>query len=123
MALGRFPKDEVRNLIHHSDRCVQYASYKYTSILKDYKMRISMTECGNPRDNAVAERVNNTIKNELLKGATFFNLEAAHESVKAALEFYNLERPQLSLDGMTPSEVSKCTGEIKKDGIAIGKCT
>ena len=86
-------------------------------------MRISMTECGNPRDNAVAERVNNTIKNELLKGATFFNLEAAHESVKAALEFYNLERPQLSLDGMTPSEVSKCTGEIKKDGIAIGKCT
>ena len=30
--------NELRNFIHHSDRGVQYASYKYTSILKDYKM-------------------------------------------------------------------------------------
>lgn len=47
---------------------MQYACYAYTSLLKDHKIRISMTDGGNLRDNAVAERVNGIIKNELLKG-------------------------------------------------------
>ena len=55
------------DIIHHSDRGVQYASFAYTDILKAHGIRISMTECGDPKDNAVAERVNGIIKNELLK--------------------------------------------------------
>ena len=66
-ALETLPVDEVVNLIHHSDRGVQYVSAAYTSLLIEAGIRISMTESGDPKDNAVAERQNNTVKNELLK--------------------------------------------------------
>ena len=65
MALANYPPSAINGLIHHSDRGVQYASYIYTDKLKKYGIKISMTESGDPKDNAVAERVNNTIKNEL----------------------------------------------------------
>jgi putative transposase len=101
-------------LIHHSDRGVQYASLEYTGRLKELGIRISMTESGDPKDNAVAERVNNTIKNELLKGMEFTGIGEVAAAVKAAVDFYNNERPHMSLDGMTPSEASLLTGEIRK---------
>ncbi len=73
-----------------------------------------MTETGNPKDNAVAKRVNNTIKNELLKGMSFTPVSEVLEAVKAAIRFYNEERPHLSLDGLTPREAAKKRGEIDK---------
>ena len=75
---------------------------------------ISMTESGNPKDNAVAERVNNTIKNELLKGMQFCSIEDLKPALKVAVDFYNNERPHWSLDGMTPKQASGREGEIKK---------
>ena len=60
MALAHGSAYDLSKLIHHSDRGVQYASYTYTDILKSNGISISMTESGNPKDNAVAERVNNT---------------------------------------------------------------
>lgn len=107
---GRTPND----LTHHSDRGVQYASYAYTGILKHWQIKISMTENGNPKDNAVAERVNNTIKNELLMDMEFFSIEEVKAAVRIAVDFYNNERPHMSIDGMTPSEAALCTGEINK---------
>ena len=71
MALKHYDGHDLSQLIHHSDRGVQYASFAYTDLLKKYDIKISMTESGNPKDNAVAERVNSTIKNELLKGMSF----------------------------------------------------
>ena len=62
--------------------------------------------------NAVAERVNNAIKNELLKGMRFSSIDEVKTAVDAAVDFYNNERPHLSLDGMTPSETASCKGEI-----------
>jgi hypothetical protein len=69
-----------------------------------------MTESGDPKENARAERVNNTMKNELLKGMVFHGIE----EVKAAVDFYNNERPHMSIDMMTPVETAGCTGEITK---------
>ena len=114
MALDRLSKEERQGLIHHSDRGVQYASFNYTEILKREGVRISMTENGDPRDNAVAERVNNTIKNELLADMTFFNVEEVRRAVSNAIDFYNYDRPHMSLDYMTPSEAATKKGEIKK---------
>lgn len=105
---------KTSKLIHHSE----YASYAYTGRLKDCQIRISMTESGNPKDNAVAERVNNTIKNELLKGMVFYRIREVKVAVKAAVEFYNHERPHWSLDGMTPSQAAECKGELKKRWIS-----
>lgn len=114
MALRHYAGKDLSELIHHSDRGVQYASYVYTSRLKDCKIRISMTESGNPKDNAVAERVNNTIKNELLKGMEFYRISEVKVAVAAAVNFYNHERPHWSLDGMTPSQAAEQKGELKK---------
>lgn len=114
MALGRLGGAPAADLIHHSDRGVQYASYDYTKLLKKHHIKISMTECGDPKDNAVAERVNGIIKNELLMGMSFFSIEDVRKALKVAIDFYNNERPHMSLDWKTPAEAALCTGELEK---------
>ena len=114
MALDRLGGKRAPDLIHHSDRGVQYASYAYTDILRKHNIRISMTECGDPKDNAVAERVNGIVKNELLQGMSFFSINEVRKALKVAIDFYNNERPHMSLDWRTPAEAALCTGELKK---------
>jgi transposase InsO family protein len=113
-ALKRVKGQEEIHLIHHSDRGCQYASEEYVSLLKHYGIRISMTESGDPKENAQAERINGTMKNELLKGAVFQSLEEVTAAVRVAVDFYNNERPHLSLNMMTPCRAAGCTGEIAK---------
>jgi len=105
---------ETLTLIHHSDRGVQYASARYVELLQKHGIRISMTEDGNPKENPQAERINNTMKNELLKGMRFTSLAEVIEAVAPAVTFYNEERPHMSIDMMTPKEAAACTGELKK---------
>jgi transposase InsO family protein len=114
MALKRLGGNPAHDLIHHSDRGVQYASYAYTDILKANNIKISMTECGDPKENAVAERVNGIVKNELLMGMSFFSINEVKEALKVAIDFYNNERPHMSLDWKTPVQAALCTGELKK---------
>ena len=114
MALERLDGNPASDLIHHSDRGVQYASYDYTKLLKKHHIKISMTECGDPKDNAVAERVNGIIKNELLMGMAFFSIDEVRKALKVAIDFYNNERPHMSLDWKTPAEAALCTGELEK---------
>ncbi|MBK8501407.1 MAG: DDE-type integrase/transposase/recombinase [Saprospiraceae bacterium] len=52
----------ILNLIHHSDRGVQYCSKDYVKLLLKEKIQISMTEDGDPLDNSIAERVNGILK-------------------------------------------------------------
>ena len=116
MALERIEDTDKEQftLIHHSDRGVQYASARYVELLQKHGIRISMTEDGNPKENPQAERINNTMKNELLKGMRFTSLTEVIEAVAPAVSFYNEERPHMSIDMMTPKEASCCTGELKK---------
>ena len=118
MALTRLDKNLVYDIIHHSDRGVQYASFAYTDILKARGIRISMTECGDPKDNAVAERVNGIIKNELLKDMVFHSIEEVKVAVDDAIDFYNNERPHMSLDWKTPAEAALCSGGLKKKWVS-----
>jgi transposase InsO family protein len=113
-ALKRIEGEENIHLIHHSDRGCQYASNEYVSVLKQHGIRISMTESGSPKDNAQAERLNSTMKNELLKGVVFHNIEEVKAAVAVAIDFYNNERPHMSIDMMTPHEAAGCSGEITK---------
>ena len=116
MALERvkdIPK-EAMILIHHSDRGVQYASKDYVGLLKEYNIKISMTEDGDPKENPQAERINNTMKNELLKGMRFMSLDEVIAAISSAVIFYNEERPHMSIDMMTPREAANCTGELRK---------
>ena len=106
-------KDSI-NLIHHSDRGCQYASSEYVRLLQKHGIRISMTETGDPKDNAQAERINNTMKNELLKGMRFKNIEEVRTAVTRAVDFYNNKRPHMSIDMKTPAEAALCEGELTK---------
>ena len=75
---------------------------------------VSMTESGDPKENAMAERINSTIKNELLKGMVFTSIAEVRRAVKLAIEFYNNHRPHMSINMMTPKQAADCKGEIKK---------
>jgi len=109
-ALRRIDGKKV-NLIHHSDRGCQYASREYVNILRKHGINISMTESGDPKDNAQAERINNTIKNELLKDKVFTNIHDVIADVAIAIDFYNNKRPHMSIGMRTPTEASTLKGD------------
>ncbi len=99
---------------HNSDRGCQYTSADYISVLRQYKMIISMTESGNPKDNPEAERVNNTLKNELFKDMAFSCIEDVREAMETAVPFYNSERPHRSIEMLTPIEAAGRTGRFRR---------
>lgn len=100
-------------LVHHSDRGTQYCSQAYTKLLKRRGIAISMTQSGNPRDNAIAERVNGILKQELLN-ESYDNISTAYKSVKQAIGIYNMLRPHSSLDMLTPENAHTKTGQLKR---------
>lgn len=91
--------------VHHSDRGSQYGYGKYVSLLKDNGTAISMATSA--QDNAYAERINRTIKEEYLdywKPNTFHKLK---RDVKRAVNNYNTKRPHNNIGRMTPEKFSK----------------
>lgn len=94
----------IKNLIHHSDRGVQYCCNDYVSILKKKQIKISMTENGDPLENAIAERVNGILKDELLQ-ERYKYFEDAQEAVAVAVSVYNHQRPHGSISYRMPQEV------------------
>jgi len=95
----------IKGLIHHSDRGIQYCSNIYTQILKRKKIGISMTEENHCYENAMAERVNGILKDEFYMDQTFTNTAHAKRAVKSAIKLYNEIRLHLSLDFKTPNMV------------------
>ena len=94
-----------RELIHHSDRGIQYCSSNYVNLLMKNKIRISMTESSDPLENPVAERVNGIIKNEYLDCYQIDSLPEAESLLKEVVNLYNTERPHMSIGNLTPEEV------------------
>ena len=76
---------------------------RYVSQREKNGIRVSMTENGDPRENAQAERINNTVKNELLKDMVSHSIDKVVETLAPAIQFYNNERPHMSIDMMTPA--------------------
>lgn len=104
----------IKGLIHHSDRGVQYCCHEYVEILKNKHIKISMTENGDPLENAIAERVNGILKTELL-AEHFLSFAQAQQAVAIAISTYNHLRPHNSLGNRTPFEVhSLNNGAIPK---------
>jgi putative transposase len=99
-------------LIHHSDRGVQYCSGAYVSRLRKARVSISMTESGDPNENALAERVFRTLKEDFrLNG--FPTFVAAEASVSEAIKAYNSVRPHASLGYQTPNQAHRQRGHRK----------
>ncbi len=103
----------ITNLIHHSDRGVQYCCGEYVKILAEKMVRVSMAENGDPLENAIAERINGILKEELLK-ERYVDFKEAEISVAASILIYNSLRPHSSCDMLTPDIAHQREGPLKK---------
>ena len=102
-ALSAMGAERLLKLIHHSDRGLPYCSSVYVKLLQDYGIQISMTENGDPRENAVAERVNGIIKDEYLENYSVKNLKEAKKLLDAVIALYNEERPHMNINNLVPN--------------------
>ncbi len=98
MALARYPVPEI----HHSDRGGQYMAEIYLRLLKEHNIRISMAT--KALDNAYAERINLTIKEEYLYHWQPQTFEQLKRQVKKAVINYNNDRSHDHLARMSPNE-------------------
>jgi putative transposase len=105
----------VEQLIHHSDRGIQYCCSEYVQRLNAYNIQISMSHRGDPYQNAIAERINGILKMEFGLNKVFDNIDKANEAVQNAVELYNNKRPHSSLNYLTPVQAHQLTGIIKRN--------
>jgi transposase InsO family protein len=107
MALSGFLKEPESHfqLIHHSDRGVQYCSHDYVKLLQDCHIKISMTENGDPLENAIAERLNGILKDEYLTDSPVKSIDDARIVLARAVQLYNEDRPHMSIGNLYPSQV------------------
>jgi transposase InsO family protein len=99
-----------RPLIHHSDRGLQYAARDYVELLESHGVALSITQRGDPYENAVAEQVNGILKDEFGLGGTLLGFSQADELVQRAVQAYNELRPHSSCDFRTPSQAHQQEG-------------
>lgn len=115
MALTSLGGDaEPLQLTHHSDRGIQYCSTKYVKLLQDKEIKISMSENGDPLENAIAERINGIIKEEYLDHYTTNSIDEAKSNLNKAIKLYNNERPHMSIENLTPNQLHNNPKQIKK---------
>ena len=101
-------------LIHHSDRGSQYCSSQYVDILIKNKIAISMTQNGDPYENALAERINGIIKSEFNLHNTQTGFEKTTIRITDSINAYNNIRPHASCDYLTPEQAHCKTAPLKK---------
>lgn len=109
MALsGLFKEPESRfELVHHSDRGVQYCHHEYVKLLQSNNIKISMTESGDPLENAIAERVNGIMKDEYLQDYDTKDIKQAKVVLERTVKLYNQERLHNSIGNLLPENVHR----------------
>lgn len=102
-----------KEAIHHSDRGSQYCSAKYINALNSSNIQTSMTQTGDPKENALAERVNGILKDEFLN-EVFLTFDIAKKEIDIAISIYNHHRPHNSIGNLTPNQAHLLEGELEK---------
>ena len=91
-----------QNIIHHSDRGIQYCCPEFSDFAQNNGMLLSTTQQYDPYENAVAERINGILKYEFGFLKTLPNLDTANKMLKQVVNIYNNERRHYSLEMKTP---------------------
>ena len=108
MAIAKRKQIGFSNLIHHSDRGVQYASDDYIELLEKNGIKISMSASGNPYDNAFAESFNKTLKVEEVYINEYETFEDALKNIKHFIDIvYNKKRLHSSIGYVPPEEFER----------------
>jgi transposase InsO family protein len=82
-------------------------------LLKDKKIKISMTENGHPLENDITERVNRILKKEYTK-ENYNSFDEAQRSVAKTVAIYNSLRPHSKCEMKITSEAHQTKGELKR---------
>ena len=106
-ALAQKPPETI--VIHHSDRGIQYCSNAYVQLLQQHNAHISMTQNGDPYENAIAERVNGILKTELIS-KYYDNIDSASIHITRCITIYNYRRRHSSLNWQIPNDVHQQQG-------------
>jgi putative transposase len=94
-----------KNIIHHSDRGIQYCCPDYSQFAENKGFTLSTTQQYDPYENAIAERINGILKYEFGLKNTIKSIEIAQKMVAQAVDLYNNLRMHWSLDFKKPQEV------------------
>ncbi len=114
MAIKLRGKENMKGLIHHSDKGSQYNCNEYLSILKQHGIKISM--CNEAWENAYTERINRTIKHEYLRHRDIDSLTTLRKEVDRAIKLYNHKRPHWSLpQQMAPASFEEDVNILQKN--------
>jgi transposase InsO family protein len=105
MALAQLPAG--KEVIHHSDRGVQYCCRDYVELARAGGVRMSMTQTNHCAENALAERMNGILKGEYGLGQTLKTKAQARQLTKEGVWLYNTRRPHSALQYQTPAEVHR----------------
>ena len=108
MKMALSGRQSNRQLVHHSDRGIQYCSTYYQALHKRHGVICSMTDGYDCYQNALAERVNGILKSEFLLQRPA-DLGQARRMVEQSVDIYNCERPHLSLKMQTPDAVHRAS--------------
>jgi transposase InsO family protein len=106
-ALAQKPPETI--VIHHSDRGIQYCSTEYVALLQQHHTMISMTQNGDPYENAIAERLNGILKGEFIS-KHYDTVDNASNHIARCITIYNYKRRHSSLNWQIPDDVHKQQG-------------
>ena len=91
--------------ISNTDQGSQFTGKKFTAILKEHNVRISMDGRGRCMDNIFTERLWRSLKYEEVYLKSYRDMNDAQNNIAEYFRFYNERRPHQSLNYQTPAEV------------------
>jgi putative transposase len=103
-ALEEAIKKHGRPEIFNTDQGSQFTSSRFTRILKEAKIKISMDGKGRWMDNVFIERLWRSLKYECVYLRAFETGAEARNGIGEWVEFYCARRPHTALAGLTPDE-------------------
>lgn len=90
--------------IHNSDQGSHFTSPRYTDLLTQRNVQISMDGRGRCMDNIFTERLWRTVKYENVYLKSYHDVGEAQQGLTQYFQFYNTKRPHQSLGNMTPAQ-------------------
>ena len=103
-AIAKYGKPEIFN----TDQGSQFTSPRFTGVLKDAGIRISMDGKGRWMDNVFIERLWRSLKYECIYLHAFETASETRKGLGEWVAFYKSERPHSTLDGRTPERAYAC---------------
>ncbi len=107
-AIKKYPKGCK---LFHSDRGFQYTSFRFKQKLEKKGIIQSMSRAGKCIDNAPIESFWGVLKTEMFYGMKFSSVKKLEKEIRKYIKFYNNDRYQVALNGLTPMEFRKLDNE------------